>query len=171
MAQRQRLNSNPPPFTRMTTAAVAVCATRTIKGEVLFTDSAKGVKVEATFTQLPSGEHGFHIHRAGDLREKGCKGACDHFHMGPPQPHGGPPTTSGPRHTGDLGNISIGEDGTPFHKTYLLKGVQVSDLLGRSVIVHKDADDYGKGGFDDSLTTGHAGARLVCAIIGRAKGC
>jgi Cu-Zn family superoxide dismutase len=39
------------------------------------------------------------------------------------------------------------------------------------VIVHADPDDYGKGGEEDSLTTGHAGARIACAIIGRLKGC
>lgn len=32
--------------------------------------------------------------------------------------------------------------------------------------VHADPDDLGKGGFDDSKTTGHAGARLACGTIG-----
>ena len=151
--------------------SVAVFNTRSIKGEVLFTDVAAGVKVEATFTHLPTGEHGFHIHRAGDLRGKGCKGACDHFHAGPAQDHGGPPGTAGPRHTGDLGNVALGEGGKAFHKTYTLKGIKVADLLGRSVIVHADPDDYGRGGQEDSLTTGHAGKRLACSVIGRMEGC
>ena len=147
--------------------SVAVFNTRTIKGEVLFTDVAAGVKVEATFTQLPTGEHGFHIHKSGDLRGKGCKGACDHYHAGPAQDHGGPPGTTGPRHTGDLGNVALGQGGQPFHKTYTLKGIKVADLFGRSVIVHADPDDYGRGGHEDSLTTGHAGKRLACSVIGR----
>lgn len=148
----------------------AVFNTRNVKGEVLFTNTPKGVRVHALFTQLPPGQHGFHIHKAGDLRGEGCKGACDHFHVGEPQNHGGPPGTPGQRHTGDLGNISI-DDTEFFEKSYYLGGIQVSDLFGRSVIVHADPDDYGRGGQEDSHTTGHAGARIACAIIGRMKGC
>jgi len=34
--------------------------------------------------------------------------------------------------------------------------------------VHEDPDDLGRGGFEDSNTTGHAGARLGCCRIVRA---
>ena len=93
-------------------------------------------------------------------------GACSHFNKGPARNHGGPPG-SGERHTGDLGNIS--KQGHTY--SYKLAGVTVSELLGRTLIVHADPDDLGKGGEDDSLTTGHAGKRLGCALIGRAKDC
>lgn len=150
----------------MGTEAVAVFATRSVKGEVVFKQRKGGVEVNATFTQLV-GNHGFHIHKAGDLRGEGCKGACDHYHIGPPQHHGGPPQTrsghekKGERHTGDLGNVTEGS------YRYVLKDVLVEDLFGRSVIIHADEDDYGLGGFDDSLTTGHSGKRIACAVIGR----
>ena len=39
-------------------------------------------------------------------------------------------------------------------------------VIGRSLIVHQDKDDLGKGGHNDSLTTGHAGKRIACGIIG-----
>jgi hypothetical protein len=45
----------------------------------------------------------------------------------------------------------------------------VSDLWGRSIIVHADRDDLGKGGKEDSLITGHSGKRLGCALFGRAR--
>ncbi len=34
--------------------------------------------------------------------------------------------------------------------------------------IHQDPDDFGKGGFSDSLTTGHAGSRIGCCVISAA---
>jgi Cu-Zn family superoxide dismutase len=138
-----------------------------VKGSVLIQETAAGCSVRASFSELPTGDHGFHIHAAGDLRGEGCKGACDHYHVGALQPHGGAPGTGHVRHTGDLGNIT----GPSWEKTYVLKSVRIADLYGRSVIVHADPDDLGKGPFEDSLTTGHSGARIACAIIGRISEC
>jgi len=134
-----------------------------VAGNVIFESVQDGVVARAYFSKLPPGEHGFHIHKAGDIRGEGCKGACDHYHVGPHASHGGPPTSHGPRHTGDLGNISK----APFYKLYELKGVDINDLYGRSVIVHADPDDLGKGNHEDSKTTGHSGSRIACSIIGR----
>ena len=43
-----------------------------IEGEVLVTNCEDGVKLEAKFTKLPVWKHGFHIHKAGDLRGANC---------------------------------------------------------------------------------------------------
>lgn len=139
-----------------------------VAGYVIFEDSTnKSCIARAYFSKLPPGDHGFHIHKAGDLRGEGCHGACDHFHVGSPCDHGGPPSlrSKNERHTGDLGNIST--KAGPFYKSYELEGVSVEDLYGRSVIVHADPDDLGKGPHEDSKTTGHSGKRIACAIIGR----
>lgn len=37
-------------------------------------------------------------------------------------------------------------------------------VTGRSVIIHAGEDDLGRGGHDDSKTTGHAGARVYDTI-------
>jgi Cu-Zn family superoxide dismutase len=55
----------------------------------------------------------------------------------------------------------------PLEKKWLLKGTRVRDLWGRSLIIHADEDDLGLGSHEDSKTTGHSGARIACAIIGR----
>ena len=38
-------------------------------------------------------------------------------------------------------------------------------VIGRAIVLHADADDLGQGGFEDSLTTGHAGGRIGCGEI------
>lgn len=150
--------------------AVAVFDTPTVKGDVVCKPSgSKDVKVYAVFSALPPGKHGFHIHTAGDLRGEGCKGACAHYHKGSPTTHGDEPGSKRPRHTGDLGNIEMPSSGK-FEKQWLIKGIHVQDLWGRSFIVHADEDDLGLGNHEDSKTTGHSGARIGCAIIGRSTG-
>ena len=138
-----------------------------VVGETIFRDERGGCRIVATFTALPPGQHGFHIHVAGDLRGEGCKGACAHYHKGGAARHGGAPGSGGERHTGDLGNIR----GPTFRRSYFLSGVRCADLWGRSLIVHADEDDLGLGGHEDSATTGNSGARIACSIIGRVAPC
>ncbi len=140
--------------------AVAVFRNK-IKGEVLVHNWGSGLFLEAHFTQLPAGNHGFHIHKAGDLRGSGCAGLCEHFDLGSNN-HGGEPGTTSERHTGDLGNIQVNQ-----RKTYFLQGLRLDDIWGRSVVIHADEDDLGEGKSLDSKTTGHSGARIGCAIFGR----
>jgi Cu-Zn family superoxide dismutase len=152
--------------------AVAVFNTNTVVGEAVVETLDRDVRIRAHFSVLPAGKHGFHIHRAGDLRGEGCAGACDHWHIGRTGVRHGsaPDPTSGSdrseRHTGDLGNVVAGQT-----YTYILKGVRVADLWGRTLIVHADEDDLGLGSHADSGTTGHSGARIGCAVFGRTADC
>ena len=147
---------------------VAVFKEHGIQGEVVLSNRKQGVYLVAVFTKLPPGPHGFHIHKAGDLRGEGCMGLCEHYDIGHHN-HGAGPTSKKERHTGDLGNIAI-RGARRVRKTYYIKGASVADLLGRSIIVHQDEDDLGQGGFKDSKITGHSGKRMGCAIIGRTFG-
>ena len=146
---------------------VAVFKEGPIQGEVVITGYKQGVLLKALFTKLPPGPHGFHIHKAGDLRGEGCMGLCEHYDIGH-HVHGAGPTSKKERHTGDLGNIAISGKKAYVRKSYYIKGPCVLDLLGRSLIVHEGKDDLGQGDYDDSKTTGHSGKRMGCAIIGRA---
>ena len=151
--------------------AVAVFQTKDIVGDAVATLETRrgviGTKLCAVFTVLPPGLHGFHIHVNGDLRGEGCKGACQHFHKGSPCDHGGAPGTKGPRHTGDLGNICLKKGSY----CYFLPGVTPEDLWGRTLIVHGGEDDLGKGNDEESKVTGNSGARIGCAVFGRAAPC
>ncbi|KAF3247744.1 Superoxide dismutase [Cu-Zn] [Orbilia oligospora] len=80
--------------------------------------------------------------------------------------HGAPSDEN--RHVGDLGNITT--DGSGVAKGTITDS-QVSligpnSILGRTVVVHAGTDDLGKGGHADSLTTGNAGGRPACGVIG-----
>ena len=141
--------------------AVALFKTNKIEGEVVASDHRRGCKIVATFTKLPSGKHGFHIHESGDLRE-GCKSCCAHYNPTDAE-HGDLQDENS--HIGDLGNITTDENGNCEMKLKSNKFI-IDDILGRSIIIHEDEDDLGKGGFEDSKTTGHSGARIACSVIG-----
>lgn len=72
------------------------------------------------------------------------------------------------RHIGDLGNVVAGADGNASLDVSdkLVSLVGEHSVVGRSIVVHAGEDDLGKGGHDDSLTTGHAGGRVACGVIG-----
>lgn len=146
--------------------AVAVFASDSVQGEAVATSRGRDTILKVKFTRLPSGQHGFHIHQAGDLRGTGCAGACAHYHKGRHSIHGPAPGKTRKRHTGDLGNVS-GRS----RRQYTLKNLTPAELFGRSLIVHADRDDLGLGGHEDSHTTGHSGKRIACAIFGRGMGC
>jgi len=140
-----------------------------ISGVVRFTQSSQDrVLIEAEVKGLSKGRHGFHIHAFGDLSQ-GCTSAGPHYNPFN-KSHGGP--TDIERHVGDLGNIeSISETSTSVVK---LEDKQIkldgpTSIIGRAVVLHINEDDHGKGGFPDSLTTGHAGARIACGVVGRSN--
>ena len=128
--------------------------------------SSKEVRVNGMIKNLKPGKHGIHIHRFGNLLSADCKSCGGHFNPKNKQ-HGGRYDKNS--HAGDLGNITANKNGVAKFRFVLnnkitLKGV--NSIYGRSIVIHKDEDDLGKGGHCDSLTTGHAGARIDCAVIG-----
>ncbi|XP_046688502.1 superoxide dismutase [Cu-Zn]-like isoform X1 [Homalodisca vitripennis] len=137
-----------------------------VSGNVTFSQAEDGgpVTVRGTVSGLSKGKHGFHIHEKGDL-STGCKSTEGHFNPDKKN-HGGP--NDEVRHAGDLGNIFAEDNG--------VADIMITDsvislagkysIIGRAVVVHSDADDLGRGGFSDSLTTGHAGTRVACGVIG-----
>ena len=74
-----------------------------INGYILFKEDLKKKEtiIELHLKNVPKGEHGFHIHRTGDLRE-GCSSLCSHYNPYNKN-HGGPDSKE--RHVGDLYKI------------------------------------------------------------------
>jgi Cu-Zn family superoxide dismutase len=159
-------NSNSKPIT-----AVAVfdnSASPGLSGVVHLTEiSPELTRISGYISGLSPGEHGFHIHKDGDLTE-GCKSMCSHYNPFKLD-HGGPDSSI--RHVGDLGNIVANQSGTAQFVILdkMIKLRPPHSVIGRSFVIHKNRDDLGLGtgaARDESLKTGNAGARLGCAIIG-----
>lgn len=107
------------------------------------------------------------MHEFGD-NTNGCTSAGPHFNPHG-KDHGGPDAAV--RHVGDLGNVTAGADGIA---KVNIKDKQISlcgehNIVGRTLVVHADPDDLGLGGHELSKTTGNAGARLGCGVIGISK--
>ncbi len=131
-----------------------------VSGTVTFTESAGSVTVYATVLGVsPPGEHGFHVHAAGDCSAPDFTSAGGHFNPGD-VPHGGPDSPE--RHSGDLGNILIGEDGSgslSLTTDLLTVSEGPNSVVGKGVILHEGRDDL------ESQPTGAAGARLACGVV------
>jgi Cu-Zn family superoxide dismutase len=151
--------------------AVAVFDSGKIKGVVHFIEDLKqnNTIIEINISGLKkNANHGFHIHEAGDLTDQ-CTSMCAHFNPYHKN-HGCPGMKE--RHVGDLGNLKTNMNGDAVYKMVdnmiKLRGNK-SNIIGRGLIIHADPDDCGQGGQPDSLTTGHSGKRIACAVIGYAK--
>lgn len=150
--------------------AVCVLKSETVNGVIYLTEYENTTHIEGKVTGLkPNKKHGFHIHEYGDLTD-GCTSSCAHFNPDKKK-HGG--RLSSERHVGDLGNLEADLFGNCEFKfnDSLVRLSGKYNVLGRSFIVHEDEDDLGLGGYPDSHTTGHAGKRLVCGVIGWKKAC
>lgn len=127
-------------------------------------DPFSPVKVSGHIANLAPGKHGFHVHQFGNLLSSDCTSCGGHFNPTNAD-HGS--RTSVSSHAGDFGNISSSTFHFSTSKVSLFEG-ELS-IIGRSLVIHEDEDDLGKGGHSDSLTTGHSGKRLDCAVIGYDK--
>ena len=99
----------------------------------------------------------------------GCTSAGPHFNPDGCS-HGAPENPKGSRHAGDLGNVTAEGGAAKIDITdQMISLTGEHSVIGRTVVVHADQDDLGKGGHELSLTTGNAGARSACGVIGIAK--
>lgn len=130
------------------------------KGTVNFVWQGQDVLVTANFSGLkPNSEHGFHVHEKGDCSSADAVSAGGHFNPDS-KAHGMP--GSGAHHAGDMPNIKSDGNGNATYSAKL-SGFAINNgangILGRSVVVHRDPDDY------KSQPAGNSGPRIACGLI------
>jgi Cu-Zn family superoxide dismutase len=133
-----------------------------VQGVVSFSKERDGVAIDASIQGLSPGLHGFHIHEFGDCTSLDANSAGGHFNP-TNMPHGSP--SADKRHAGDLGNVEADASGTAKAK-FVLPGLSLegpNSIMGRSVIVHAQADDF------TTQPTGASGPRVACGVIGILK--
>lgn len=139
-------------------AQLAARSGSTVSGSVTFVETAGGVRVEALVSGLTPGEHGFHVHEVGDCTAPDAASAKGHFNpAGKAHGHHG----NEEHHGGDMPNLVANALGEASYKVEL-KGVSLSGpngVVGRSVVIHADPDDY------KSQPAGNSGKRVACGVI------
>jgi Cu-Zn family superoxide dismutase len=121
-------------------------------GKVLVSGEISGLK--------PNGEHGFHVHEKGDCSSGDGMSAGGHFNPSGAT-HG---AQAGAHHAGDMPNVrsdAYGNANVFFEIHGLTVAEGASSLVGRGLVLHRDADDYG------TQPAGNAGPRIACAVIRR----
>lgn len=129
-----------------------------VSGNVRFSETTGGVRIEAQIAGLTPGEHGFHVHEAGDCSAADATSAKGHFNpAGKMHGHYG----SSEHHGGDMVNLVANADGVASYKAEL-SGLSLNGptgVIGRSVVIHADPDDY------KSQPAGNSGKRIACGVI------
>lgn len=130
---------------------------------------------------LAPGKHGIHVCTYGDMSEGAT--SCGPIFNPFGKNHGAPEDID-QRMVGDLGNIkaegSEGEtknEGEP--SSVDITEVNISDplvkllgphsIIGRSLVVYAGEDDCGRGGHENSLTTGNPGPRIAAGVVALSK--
>lgn len=160
---------------RSTTGPGAVATMKTAGGQVVgratLTSVSGGVEILLDVGGLSPGAHGFHIHAngacapgpdgdTGRIVDFGAAGG--HFDPGNSRNHGAPGQPTNAAHAGELPNLEVRSDGRGTLR-YLNANISVAagptSVIGRSLVVHANADDYA------TDPSGNSGPRVLCGVI------
>lgn len=124
----------------------------TLGGTVLFTDTPAGVRVEARLTGLPknkTGFYGFHLHEGQSCVPPDYESAKGHYN---------PDSVPHPLHAGDFPVLLATKAGDAW-LGFVTTRFGVCEIIGRTVVVHLERDDY------TSQPAGDAGERIGCGVV------
>lgn len=123
----------------------------------------------------PFSKHAIHIHEKGITSlTNACDSTCSHYNPYNSK-HGNNNIHGKDRHVGDLiNNIESDKDGNVYLTFIddLISLFHPFSVIGRSVVIHEKIDDLGIYRDENSergklsSTTGNAGSRIACSVIG-----
>lgn len=144
---------------RRATAHVQPTAGSEAFGTAIFINGP-AVDLQIDIEDAPPGIHAIHIHETGDCSAEDGSSAGGHWN---PEGHDHGQWGAEPFHLGDIGNLTVGEDGKG---TLMLSTDKWSmgtgkdnDIMGKAIILHASEDDF------ESQPTGNAGGRIGCGVI------
>ena len=144
------------------TAQLVATTGNTVTGDVRFTRQGTAVLVTGEVRGLaPNTEHGFHIHDKGDCSSGDGMSTGGHFNP-LAKSHGAHEHAE--HHAGDLVSLKADANGVAkfsYTSATITVGDGATDVIGRGLIVHRDADDF------KTQPTGNSGPRVACAVIAK----
>lgn len=142
-------------------ATLAPTAGNQASGTVTFEARGDKLRVSAKVSGLSPGPHGFHIHEKGDCSAPDGMSAGGHFNP-TGKSHGEPGAPD--HHGGDMPMLTADASGNATLEATIdtvTIGGGATDIIGKSVVVHKDADDF------KTQPAGNSGPRIACGVIAR----
>ncbi len=125
--------------------------TKNIVGTVKFYQKGSCVLVMANIKGLSdtaTGFLGFHIHEGAD---------CYGMHFSNSKSHYNPKNMRHPMHAGDLPPLLV--CGTMAHLSVLTDRFNITDIIGRTVVIHNMVDDF------TTQPSGNSGEKIACGVI------
>lgn len=148
------------PVAPSATAQLAATKGNTVSGTVTFTRQGNMVLVAGEVRGLaPNKEHGFHIHEKGDCSSGDGLSTGGHFNP-TGKAHGAHDQSE--HHAGDLASLKADAYGVArfsYTSAAITVGEGATNVVGRGLIVHRDADDF------KTQPTGNSGPRMACGVI------
>ena len=122
-----------------------------LRENVKFFQKRGYVLVTATIFGMPSSEtgfYGFHIHSGTSCTEAAFSKTGQHYDIR---------TSQHPQHSGDLPPLMLCNGGS--YMTVATDRFTTNDIIGRTVVIHKDVDDF------TTQPSGNAGTKIACGVI------
>ncbi|MGN0747444.1 MAG: superoxide dismutase family protein [Aristaeellaceae bacterium] len=123
-----------------------------IRGQVRFYQEPGSVLVVADVAGLPrsspSGFFGFHIHEGSSCAGAGFPQTGGHYNPG---------SMEHPMHAGDLPPLMLQQGRA--HLEVRTDRFRVRDVIGRTVVIHSDPDDF------RTQPSGMSGTKIACGVI------